>query len=165
MLVVIICRSMIVSVVGISHRVKRIHFPAKIIPVSAGGFKHLFLSKIVRATRKLNFYFDPVEQKCYCKHKKYTFKYRLFPFTNPLNNYKKICQHKSMTPHKLDYFLRSIQRMLKFVNGRYLHGQQQFYLIKIRIAQILLKIYKLNGAIPGFSQYSRQNNNTIGTTV
>ncbi len=70
-----------------------------------------------------------------------------------------------MTPRKLDDFLRSIQSMLKFVNGRYLHDNQKFCLIKYRIAQILLKINQLNGVIARFFQYSNQNNNTIGTTV
>jgi hypothetical protein len=163
-LIVIICRAMVVSMVGIPHWIKGIHFPAKIIHVSAGRFKHLFLSKIVCTTRKFNFHFKSVKQLSYEQGNNYILpvcRGNLYNVEHHTNHNQ--CQR--MTPHKLKYFLRSIQSMLKFVNGIYLHVQQQFSLIKFRIAQILLKIHKLNGAIPGFSQYSSQNNNTIRTKL
>ncbi len=114
---------------------------------------------------KFNLHFKPIERSGYYKNKSFSFKYRCFSYVNSLNSDCKRCQHKRMTPNKFDDFLRSVQSMLKFVNGGYLHDNQQFCLIKYRIAQILLKINQLNGVIARFFQYSNQNNHTIGTTV
>lgn len=131
------------------------------IHVFTGRFNHMFVGMVISATRKLNFCFKPVEQKCYCKYKKYTFKYWLLPLINSLNSCNKSRQKQQTTPNKLNYFLRSIQSTLQFMNSSNLHDNQQFCLIKYRVTQILLKIHKLTGAIPCFSQYSSHNNNTI----
>ena len=129
-----------------------------------GRFKHLFLSKIVIATGRFKLRFKPIQKNSTNAEVKGVYP-RDFSNSKCSNNHANHNQCQRMTVNKLDYFLRSIQSMLKFLNGIYLHGNQQFYLIRITIVQILLKIHKLKGAIPGFSQYSSQNNNTIWTKL
>jgi len=134
------------------------------IHVFACRFKHLFASNVAIATGRFKLRFKPVQKNSTNAEVKGIYP-RDFSNCKCSDNHTDHNNRQPMTPRKFDYFLRSIQSILQFVNRINLHDNQQFYLIKFRIAQILLKIYKLYGAIPGFFQYSSQNNNTIGTTV
>jgi len=156
---------MVVSMVGISHRVKRIHFPAKIIHVSAGRFKHLFTCKVTDITSGFELHFKPVKKQGDYQNKGCALKVGDVSFAHYLNGNTECTQNQQMTPNKFDYFLQSIQSKLQFMNSSNLHDNQQFFLIEYRITQILLKIHKLNGVNPCFSQYSSQNNNTIGSQL
>ena len=107
-----------------------------------GSFKHLFHSRVVIATvciGKLNFHFKPVAKNSANEEVEGIYP-RDFSNYNCSNNHANHSQRQSMTPRKLQDLHRGVQSMLKFVNGRYLHDNQQFCLIKYRIAQILLKI-------------------------
>ena len=102
----------------------------------SGRFKHLFHGKIATTTVYINkynfyyFYFKPVQKHGDEQSDNYIFPVCCGNLHN-VEHHTNYNHRQSMTPSKLDDFLRSIQSMLKFVNGRYLHDDQQFYLISI----------------------------------
>ena len=119
------------------------------------------IAMIIVAVRNFPFHFKPVK------------KYRatieiktVYPGNSPdhnycINHYSKKSQRQSMTPNKLQNFHHSVQSMLQFMNSSNLHRSQQFYLIKYRVAQILLKMCKFTGVNLSAFKYIGQNHNTI----
>lgn len=111
---------------------------------------------------KFDFHFSPIKQMSYKQCNNY-----VSPIssrkTNNMKHHPNYNQRQCMAPNKLQSLYKAIPSMLQFMNSSNLHSNQQFCLTKRALAQILLKTYKLDGVIPTFSQYSSQNNNTIGT--
>lgn len=111
---------------------------------------------------KFDFHFSPIKQMSYKQCNNY-----VSPIssrkTNNMKHHPNYSQSQHTTPNKFQSLYKGIPSMLQFMDSSNLHHNQQFQLTGSGIAQILLKIYKLDGVIPTFSHYSSQNNNTIIT--
>ena len=159
----IIIRGVVICVISRAHRIQGIHgvhSPTKIISTSACRVKHLILRKIVITTSKSYFCFHSIYKSSNNQGNK-----NIPPVSSrnvdSIKHHANYNQSQQMTPKKLQYFYRSVQSILQFMNRVNLHDNQQFYLINYRITQILLEIHKLNGVITTFPQYRSQNNNTF----
>ena len=144
-------------IIGLSSRVisgrpcgKWIHIPSRIadfcsvhrigIHVSMCRLKHL-LTRSGIITCKLPFHFNFIKAQG-----NYQFYAKHWPINCWIN--QKCCKKQDeyakrerMTPNKLQYFYGGIQYTLKFLTK--LHVDQQFSLIKYRITQKLLTVFKL----------------------
>ena len=96
------------------------------IHISAGRFQHLFVSIVINAVYRFKAHFKFIQSY---GNNEFNRKH------SPINSWisdkgsKKQCKNSNrqrMTPHKLDYFLRSIQSILQFMNCINLHGQARF---------------------------------------
>ena len=108
------------------------------IHISAGRFKHLFFGAIMKVVSRFKAHFKFIQSYGYNE---------LYREHRPIDclihdkGSKKQCKNSNrqyMTPHKLDYFLRSIQRILPFMNCFNLHVIKQIPFNIYRIAQISL---------------------------
>ena len=93
---------------------------------------------------KFDFHFSPIKRSGDYKNKYFSFSYWSSTFINSLDRYSKRGQNKSMAPNKFQNLYKDIQSMLQFMNSSKLHNNQQFCLTRRTLAQILLKIYKLD---------------------
>ena len=112
--------------------------------------KHLLLCKVAVTFSCFKLHFKPIKK--YSANVKIK---RVYPrnFSNYKcsNNHANYNQSQQMTPSKRNYFHRSIQSILQFMNGLNLHVVQLIFFTVCRIAQILLTKLKNCQNYLGFS--------------
>lgn len=128
------------GMMSVTHGIKWVHFPTKIISASASRVKHLFLCNIVMNISKCqsNFHFYPINKNNSCKYGSNSSNNGCLAITNTINNHGYGYKCKDMTPNKPQYFHRSIQSILQFMNGLNLHVVQLISFTICRVAQIFL---------------------------
>ncbi len=114
------------------------------IHVSASRFKHLFTCKVAVTTSGFELHFKPVKKHGDYQNKGCALKVGNASFAHYLNGNTECTQKQQMTPRKFDYFLRSIQSILQFVNCINLHDNRVSWLIRYILPLISLKISKNN---------------------
>jgi len=128
-LIVIISR--VISMIRITHRVKRIHFPTEILTISYRRFKHLFMRiKAVIYWFKFHFKFIQTHgNKQFCKEHG---PINCWIYQIRSNQQSKNSQNKNMTPNVLQYFGRTIKNGLNFMDCRNLHISDYLPLFHIK---------------------------------
>ncbi len=154
----------IIKMVSWGTRLHRIHRPGRRSKVARVHIcsripEHLFAS-IVAPSYRVNPHFYFIQAYSDHNFHKKSIPINCWIYQKCGEKQDEYSQNKHMAPNKLQHLQGGVQGILQIVNGRNLHGAQQLYLIKYRIAQIFLRICKIKRSKVTDSKYIGQNHNT-----